>query len=115
MSEPTRSWKEVFSEEPVNEMRARLYTLLMDAQERIAQALYKRGVRDEVIQRALDTADEALTEDERREDLYVSALAHCVAALGGRLEIRAVFGEEAIAVRSESAETPHVSGEHSSS
>lgn len=101
MSEPTRSWKDVFAEEPVNEMRARLYEQLMEAQERIAHLLYGCGVRDEVVQAALDGADEALTEDERREDLYVSALAHYVSALGGRLEVRAVFGEESVVVRAE--------------
>ena len=48
---------------------------------------------------ALDAADEQLSEDQRREDLYLSALEHYVAALGGRLEVRAVFGEEEIVVR----------------
>ncbi len=101
MPEPTGSWKDVFSEEPVNEVRATLYERLMEAQEQIAHALYRRGVRDEVVQAALDAADERLTADERREDLYLSALAHYVGALGGRLEIRAVFGDEVIVVRSE--------------
>ncbi len=101
MPEPTRSWKDVFSEEPVNEVRAALYTQLMEAQEQIAHALYRRGVRDEVVQAALDAADERLTADERREDLYLSALAHYVGVLGGRLEVRAVFGDEGVVVRSE--------------
>ncbi len=103
MSEPTRSWKDVFSEEPVNEMRARLYTQLMEAQEQIAQMLYRRGVSEAAIEAALDAADEALTVDERREDLYLAALAHYVGALGGRLEVRAVVGDEAVVVRAEPA------------
>jgi hypothetical protein len=37
--------------------------------------------------------------DQRREDLFLSALAHYVEALGGRLEIRAVFGDDTILVR----------------
>ena len=107
MSEPTRSWKDVFAEEPVNAMRARLYEQLMEAQERIAHLLYKCGVRDETVQAALDRADETLTEDERREDLYLAALSHYVAALGGRLEVRAIFGDQAVVVRSEpGGETP---------
>ena len=107
MSEPTRSWKDVFTEEPVNAMRARLYQQLMEAQERIAHLVYKYGVRDEVVKAALDSADETLTEDERREDLYLSALSRYVNALGGRLEVRAVFGDEAVVVRSEpGGETP---------
>ena len=99
MSEPTRGPKDFLANGEVNQMRAALYERLMEAQERIAHARYKRGVSHEVVLAALDTADERLSEDERREDLYLSALAHYVEALGGRLEVRAVFGDEAIIVR----------------
>ena len=37
---------------------------------------------------------------ERRDDLYLSTLSHYVEALGGRLEVRAVFSDEEIVVRS---------------
>jgi hypothetical protein len=47
---------------------------------------------------ALDSVDENLSEEQRREDLYLSALAHYVGAVGGRLEVRAVFGDEEIVV-----------------
>jgi len=101
VSEPTRSWKDVLADEPVNETRAAIYEQLMDAQERIAHALYQRGVDHEAVRTALDTADERLSDAERREDLYLAGLAHYVEALGGRLEVRAVFGDEAIVVRLE--------------
>jgi hypothetical protein len=101
VSQPTRNWKDVLADEPVNEMRAEIYERLMEAQERIAHVLYTRGVEDEIVRAALDTADEKLTEAERREDLYLSALAHYVETLGGRLEVRALFGDEAIVVRHE--------------
>jgi hypothetical protein len=42
-----------------------------------------------------------MSDDERREDLYLSALKYYVEALGGRLEVRAVFGDEAVVVRRE--------------
>jgi hypothetical protein len=99
LAKPTRSWKDVISEKPVNEMRAALYEWLMEAQERIAQAQYRQGVSNETVLAALDEADERLSEDERREDLYLSLLAHYVASLGGRLEVRAVFGETEIVLR----------------
>ncbi len=41
MPEPTRRWKDVHAEGSVNEMRAEIYARLMEAQERIAQALSK--------------------------------------------------------------------------
>jgi hypothetical protein len=85
-------------------MRARLYERLMEAEERIAHTLYQRGVSHDVVMAALDAIDERMTEDERREDLYLSAMAHYVDALGGRLEVRAVFGDEAILIRPEPGE-----------
>ena len=99
MSESTRSWKDVLAEESVNAMRAEMYARLMEAQERIARSRYNRGVDHELVNAALDTVDEKLSEDERREDLYFSALAYYVEALGGRLEVRAVFDDEAVVVR----------------
>lgn len=86
------------AEEPVNAMRAELYRRLMVAQEAIAQARYRRGASHEVVQAALDAVDERLSEDERREDLYLSALSKYVQALGGQIEVRAVFGEESLVV-----------------
>ena len=101
MSEPTRSWKDVLGGEPVNEQRAALYARLMRAQERIAHSRYERGVDDQLVQDALDAADERLSEAEQREDLYVSTLAHFVEALGGHLEVRAVFDDDVVVVRRE--------------
>lgn len=83
----------------MKDIRVEIYERLMEAEERVAHALYERGVSHEAVVEALDAADEHLTDDERREDLYLSALAHYVEALGGRLEIRAVFADETIVVR----------------
>jgi hypothetical protein len=41
-----------------------------------------------------------MTRSRPPEDLYLSALGHYVGALGGRLEVRAVFDDEVIQVRS---------------
>jgi hypothetical protein len=101
VSEPTRSSKDFQADESVNESRVEIYKRLMEAQERIAHALYRRGVSNDIVQEALDTADERLSDVERREDLYLAALAHYVDALGGRLEVRAIFGDEPIVVRRE--------------
>jgi methanogenic corrinoid protein MtbC1 len=79
-------------------MRAELYRRLMEAEQEIAVAAYRRGVSDGEVQAALDAVDEDLSEDERRQDLYLAALARYVDALGGQLEVRAVFGDEVIVV-----------------
>ena len=99
MSERPHSGEEVDQEEPVNAARAEIYRRLMDAQDRIAHVLYRRGVGHDDVLAALDAADERMSDDQRREDLYLSGLEHYVAALGGRIEVRAVFGEDAILVR----------------
>ncbi len=99
MSESTEDGDEVRREEPVNEMRVRLYEQLMEAQERIAQARYARGVADATVVAALDAAETGISEQQRREDLYLASLGAYVAALGGRLEVRAVFGDGSVIVR----------------
>lgn len=103
MSEPTGSPKDVQTNQSVNASRVEIYKRLMESQERIAHALYRRGVSNEIVQTALDIADERLTDSERREDLYLSALAHYISALGGRLEVRAIFDDEQVVLRREPA------------
>ena len=71
----------------------------MAAQEQIAHARYARGVAHEAVLAVMDAAATRPSEGERREDLYMSALSAYVQALGGRLELRAVFPEETIAVK----------------
>jgi hypothetical protein len=83
----------------VNEARVDLYERLMEAQEQIAQARYARGVPHEAVVAALDASETELSEDARREDLYLASLASFVQALGGRLEIRVVFPDDAIVVK----------------
>ena len=99
MSESIQDGDEFRREAPVNEMRVRLYEQLMEAQERIAQARYAGGVDDAAVLAALDAAETGISEQQRREDLYLASLAAYVAALGGRLEVRAVFGDESVVVR----------------
>lgn len=104
MSEPTGSSKDVQTNQSVNASRVETYKRLMESQDRIAHALYRRGVSNEIVQTALDTADERLTDSERREDLYLSALAYYVGALGGRLEVRAIFDDEQVVLWREPAQ-----------
>ncbi len=106
MSESTQAGDEVRREEPVNEVRVRLYEQLMEAQERIAQLRYAGGVDDAAVVAALDAAETGISEQQRREDLYLASLAAYVAALGGRLEVRAVFGDESVVVRTDPLAQP---------
>jgi hypothetical protein len=102
LSEPTSGRQDGIAE-PVNEARAKLYERLMEAQERIANACYRRGMSHQSVLQALDAVDERLTDDERREDLYLAALTRYVQALGGRVELRAVFGDDIVVVHRDPA------------
>lgn len=100
MSESTQhGGDETPTEDAVNETRVQLYEQLMEAQDLIAEARYAHGADDAAVVAALDAAETGISEEQRREDLYLSALTVYVAALGGRLEVRAVFGDESIVVR----------------
>ena len=88
-------------QEPLNQARIELYERLMEAQEQIAHALSDRGVGDGEVLRALDAAETAPTDEERRQHLYLSALSAYVTALGGRLEVHAVFPDRDLEVRLE--------------
>jgi hypothetical protein len=83
----------------VNETRIRLHERLMEAQEQIAHARYARGVAHEAVLAAMDAAETRPAEAERREDLYLASLSAYVEALGGQLEIRAVFPDETIVLK----------------
>ena len=83
----------------MNDMRVRIYERLMEAQERIAEARYNRGAGHESVLAAMDAAETELSEAERREDLYLSSLSAYVTALGGRLEVRAVFPDGSVVLQ----------------
>jgi hypothetical protein len=68
----------------------------MRAQERIAHARYARGVSHETVRAALEAAETGLSAFDEEQDLYLAVLNRYVAALGGRLELRAVFEDELI-------------------
>jgi len=96
--EGSKSWREVRSQLALNEARADTYRRLMDAQLRIAESLLRRGVVTEEQVDAAISASQAEASGPEEDQIYLSALARYVAALGGHLEIQAVFQDEAITV-----------------
>lgn len=97
----TRNWEIVRGERSLNEQRVATYVRLMDAQERIAHARSRRGVSDATIDEALAVSELDSSDGEPEDDLYLGSLGRYVAALGGHLEVRVVFADEAITVRRE--------------
>jgi ribosome-binding protein aMBF1 (putative translation factor) len=73
----------------------------MEAEERIATARSRRGVSQAAIAQALAASELDGAGVEPEDELYLRSLARFVAALGGHLELVAVFPEETIAVLGE--------------
>jgi hypothetical protein len=98
----TRNWEAVRAERPLNERRVATYERLMDAEERIAQARH-RHASDAAIDQAVTAGEPTADEIAQGDDLYLGSLARYVAALGGHLEVAAVFPDETIVVRRDPA------------
>jgi len=97
----TKDWREVRRDDEVNWERVALYDRVFEAgiraqQMRIAQLRRARGVDPKVIADAVGIDRPDVTALERNESITVPELAEYVAAVGGELELRAVFPNETI-------------------
>lgn len=101
MADP-RQQGESDAERALSDGRVAVFARLMEAQEKIAHALAERGVAQEAFVEAL-AAVEAGAGPADEYDIYLAELARYVAALGGRLQVRAVFGERIVTVLGDDA------------
>jgi hypothetical protein len=97
----TKSWKDVRGQRPLNDRRVASYERLMEAEDLIAIARCRQGESQVSIEEALALSELTDSEVGEEPDLYLTVLARFVAALGGHLQVLAVFPEETIAVRRE--------------
>jgi transcriptional regulator with XRE-family HTH domain len=72
------------------------YKRLMDAEVRLADVRTRRGISQATVADALEVSQPNISRIEQEDDVYLSTLVRYVAALGGHLEVRAVFPEETI-------------------
>ena len=91
MAGQNKSWRAVREQRPLNETRVAMYRRLMDAEERLDPQRRRRGVKETAFGDALEASEDSVA-----PDLYLATVAEYVAALGGHLEVRAVFPEETI-------------------
>ena len=68
----------------------------MDAETRLAELRERRGLSQASIAEALEVSQPNVSRIEREDDLYLSTLARYVAALGGHLEVSAIFEDETV-------------------
>ena len=69
----------------------------------LAEIRAQRGLTQVDVARVMQTSQASVSKLERREDLYLSTLRGFVEALGGQLELAAVFPEGRIAIASPTA------------
>ena len=98
-----RNWSTVRGQRPLNERRVAAYRRLMDAELRLAEARRRRGVSQAALAEALEVSQPNVSRIEQEEDVYLSTLARYVAALGGHLEVLAVFEDETVTLLREPA------------
>ncbi len=102
MAGQNKNWREIREQRPLNEARVAMYRRLMDAEDRLDSVRLRRAVRETALGDALEAGESAGAGD-RHDGVYLDTLARYVAALGGHLEVRAVFADETITLLREPA------------
>jgi DNA-binding XRE family transcriptional regulator len=79
-----------------SERRARVdeYRRAIDVALRLAELRRQHGITQAELARRLDVSQANISRIEHEEDIYFSTLRQYVEALGGELEVTAVFGDE---------------------
>jgi hypothetical protein len=95
MAGPNKNWREIREQRPLNEQRVAMYGRIMDAEDRLEPVRRRRGLSETALGDALE-ASESVDDGDRHDDVYLDAMTRYVAALGGHLEVRAVFPEETV-------------------
>jgi hypothetical protein len=92
----TKPWEVVRAELPIDEERVAAYAAILEAQERIATSRTRAGVSDAEIDATLEACEPADPESLSPRDLYLTTIEGFVTALGGHLDVAAVFGDDRI-------------------
>lgn len=92
-------WRQVLG--PVDDELLALHRRLVDAELRLAalrlgELRRSRGISQAAVAEALDVSQPNVSRVEQEDDLRLSTLARYIAALGGNLELRAVFGDREV-------------------
>lgn len=85
-----KTWREIRGQLPLSESLMAVYKRLIEAEACLEPVRLRRGVDESAFGVALEAAEAELGPD-CDDGLYMSVLSRYVAALGGSLEVRAVF------------------------
>lgn len=94
----TTPWRQVHrgAGDPAREARVETLKAAMRHASALAELREHRGFTQSEVATRLQTAQSGISRIERRDDLFLSTLADYVHALGGRLEVAAVFDDERV-------------------
>jgi DNA-binding XRE family transcriptional regulator len=92
-------WREGLG--PVDQATLAVQRRIVESELRLAQLdlarlRQHRRVTQATVAEALDVSQPNISRIEAQDDIRLSTLGHYLAALGGRLEVRAVFDDEAV-------------------
>jgi transcriptional regulator with XRE-family HTH domain len=94
-----RAWREIRRGDDASPEAEAYRSAIGDALA-LAEIRARRGLTQVDVARVLRTSQASVSKMERRDDLYLSTLRGFVEALGGRLELAAVFPEGRITISS---------------
>lgn len=90
-------WKDV--KHKADPARVAAHRRAMEAELTLAELRKARAMTQKQLAEALETTQPGVSAIEKRTDLYVSTMRSYVEALGGRLELTAIFKEGPVSIR----------------
>ena len=91
-----KDWESIRAQSPLNEARVAAYRRVMQAEQVLYDLLQRRGLAEPELDAAFDAMQQAGSAAEQDVETYLSIVMGYVAALGGQLEVRAVFEDETV-------------------
>lgn len=88
--------RDVIDADPARQARGDEYRRAIRVALALAKPRTARGATQEQVAAALSVSQENVSRIERQDDLYLSTLGSYVAALGGHLEVNAVFADRRV-------------------
>ncbi len=98
MAKPYKNLRDRVRSDPARAARVAAYAQAMRDAEALAQIRESRELTQQDIANALGVTQANVSRIEREQDVYLSTLAKYVEALGGHLEVTAVFENEKVLI-----------------
>ncbi len=89
-------WRSLRAEGEINEGRVAAYRRVMQAEQVLYDLLQRRGLAEPELDATFDAMQQSGSAAEQDVETYLSIVMGYVAALGGQLEVRAVFDDETV-------------------